>query len=354
MQKHPRLLSFRIFRVDEAIFHEQLITLSTQFYSTIVKMLSGYLENSKNFEKLRQDLADMRQAMLSKYGIQSESRFLIEVIDNVAKKFVARIWDDLYAIKKSLKAGECPTIDLGTSILKIEDRVNYASDDLGAIIVSVDAKPVCPPNFLKSLLGMDFAANPPIQMLKSNMEPGNCFAFRNDSAIVTIKLSQPVLIDQIGLEHISNKQTPGGDTSAAPKDFAVFAVTESRSVLLGKFRYDRLPTKLRQTFWVHSTEKYDTLRFHFNSNHGHPKYTCVYRIIVHGKIAIATIIAACINRSNRPGTHISNKQTPGEDTSAAPKDFAVFAVTESRGVLLAYRTENFDYYTIVKNCLKRN
>uniref|UniRef100_A0A1B0FCU2 SUN domain-containing protein n=1 Tax=Glossina morsitans morsitans TaxID=37546 RepID=A0A1B0FCU2_GLOMM len=244
-----------------------------------------YFENSKSLEKLRKDVDEMTQVVLANPGNPIESRLLSEIIDNAVQKYVTSIWDDLYAIKKALKTRQYPLIASSKSFSSIEERVNYASEDLGAQVISIDGQPVCPSNFLKRLLGMEFNANPPVQMLRTDMETGNCFAFRNDSAIATIKLSEPVLIDKIGLEHIAKKLTPGEDNRAAPKDFSVFAISENGDELLGKFRYADNQNKLRQTFDIlQSVKKYDLLRFHFTSNHGHPRYTCVYRIFVHGKM----------------------------------------------------------------------
>uniref|UniRef100_A0A1B0BWQ5 SUN domain-containing protein n=1 Tax=Glossina palpalis gambiensis TaxID=67801 RepID=A0A1B0BWQ5_9MUSC len=240
--------------------------------------------NSKKLERLRQDVEEMAHMVLSKYAGKGDPALLMDMIDRTVKKHLPKIWDDLYAIKKSLKAGECPSLASGRQVFKIDERVNYASDELGAKIIAVQAQPVCPSNFLKSLLGMEFTANPPVRMLESKMEPGNCFAFKNDTAVVTIKLPHLVLIDQIGLQHISKKQSPNEDTSNAPKDFTVFGIMGDRDVQLGKFQYGCIQSNLLQTFAVRSAEKYDLLRFHFNSNHGHPRYTCVYRIVVHGKM----------------------------------------------------------------------
>uniref|UniRef100_A0A1A9UZ28 SUN domain-containing protein n=1 Tax=Glossina austeni TaxID=7395 RepID=A0A1A9UZ28_GLOAU len=248
-------------------------------------VLSGYLENSKKLEKLRKDVEEMTQVVLAKPGARIESRFLSEIIENAVVKCVNSIWDDLYAIKKALKKQQYPLIASSKSFLSVEERVNYASEDLGAKVISIEGQPLCTPNFLKRLSGLEFEANPPVHMLRTGMEPGNCFAFRNDSANVTIKLSEPVLIDNIGLEHISKKLIPGEDNRAAPKDFAVFAISEHGDELLGKFRYADNQNKLRQTFGVlQSVKKYDLLRFQFTSNHGHPMYTCVYRIFVYGKM----------------------------------------------------------------------
>uniref|UniRef100_A0A1A9WJN2 SUN domain-containing protein n=1 Tax=Glossina brevipalpis TaxID=37001 RepID=A0A1A9WJN2_9MUSC len=244
-------------------------------------LISMNRHHSKMLERLRDDIDKMAHVMLLKSG---NPKCLKEMIDKGVEKHLPTIYDELYAIKKSLKEREYPGLASSKSILKIEGRVNYASEDLGAKIVSVEAEPLYSPNFIETLMGTEFVANPPGRILESKMEPGNCFAFRHGTAIVTINLPQLILIDQIGVQHISKKQSPNANIASAPKDFTVFAKAGNQDVLLGKFRYEWNQNKLLQTFGVQSTEKYNMLRFHFKSNHGHPDYTCVYRIIVYGKI----------------------------------------------------------------------
>lgn len=120
------------------------------------------------------------------------------------KKRLAGIWDELYGIKKLFKGGgEYSGLnDAGgeggtktkskIALAKIEDRVNYASEELGAQIIHVKAEPICSQNLIKSLMGMDFSSNPPIRMLRSSMEPGSCFAYKEDKAEVTIHLAHEV------------------------------------------------------------------------------------------------------------------------------------------------------------------
>lgn len=112
---------------------------------------------------------------------------------------MAGIWDDLYSIKKQIKGRDCASITGAAklnrnegALVKSDERVNYAAEELGAKIANVKADPICPTNILKSLLGMDFSTNPPIHMLRSNMEPGSCFGYSSREADVTIKLTNEV------------------------------------------------------------------------------------------------------------------------------------------------------------------
>lgn len=77
-------------------------------------------------------------------------------------------------------------------VAKIEERVNFAAEELGARILNVKAESICPTNILKSLFGWEFNTNPPVYMLRSNMEPGSCFGFRKSKAEVTVKLAAEV------------------------------------------------------------------------------------------------------------------------------------------------------------------
>lgn len=81
-------------------------------------------------------------------------------------------------------------------ILKLKDRVNYAAEELGAKVLNVNAEPICPPNILKLWFGMEYYTNPPVFMLRSSMEPGSCFGFRNAKADVTIKLAGKVRVSR--------------------------------------------------------------------------------------------------------------------------------------------------------------
>uniref|UniRef100_A0A1A9ZLK0 SUN domain-containing protein n=1 Tax=Glossina pallidipes TaxID=7398 RepID=A0A1A9ZLK0_GLOPL len=209
----------------------------------LVVAFSEYIINenlriSKEIDDLRENFEEMAYAMLSKPDVQNDRYMLMNTLDNIIKQVFSSVRDELYTLKRTVRGAECPNNALSKTRVKIHERVNYASEHLGAKVVSVMAQPLCSSNFFELLVGRKYWPNPPVKMLRSNMAPGNCFAFKDDRAVVVIKLPQPVMIDQIGLSHISKKQSPTGDVSSAPKDFTVFAVTENLDVILGSFRYD--------------------------------------------------------------------------------------------------------------------
>lgn len=109
-----------------------------------------------------------------------------------------------------------------------------------------------------------------------------------------------IFIDQIAVEHIRSKNSPTEDTSSAPKDFEIYVSIDNNRFLyfaincffvtflqgvrgdlvefsLGKYRFDNHPVRSLQHFTVIANDRIEYLRFTFESNHGHPNYTCIYR-----------------------------------------------------------------------------
>uniref|UniRef100_A0A1A9V1I1 SUN domain-containing protein n=1 Tax=Glossina austeni TaxID=7395 RepID=A0A1A9V1I1_GLOAU len=266
--------------VFRTCFHYMGFILLVGFFMYI--LITG-IRTSKEINELREDVEESIQKMLVKPHIQDGEQFFMLTTNNVIKRVLNSIWDELYVLKNVIKGPKCPNVDLRNLKIKFRERVNYASENLGAKVISVEAETFCLPNLFEILFRKEFWRNPPEEMLRSNMAPGKCFGFKEDRAVVIVKLPQPVLIKQVGLHHISERHSPSGDTSSAPKDFRVFALTEERNVLLGDFRYKDFQHKLLEMFDVYTVGKYDLLKIHFESNHGHPTYTCVYRFVVYGK-----------------------------------------------------------------------
>ncbi|KAM7352242.1 sperm-associated antigen 4 [Cochliomyia hominivorax] len=245
----------------------------------------------KKLDRLKEEVDDIAHLILQapQQG-KPESKFLTDLIDNSIKKRLAGIWDDLYSLKKQIKTRDCSASLMGGAktqkpkeMAQLEERINYAAEELGARVVNVKAEAICPPNIFQTLLGSEFATNPPVHMLRSSMQPGLCFGFKGNKAEVIIRLAAQILIDEIMVQHISKKQSPTEDISSAPKDFKVFGLHSDQEFQLGSFTF--LDNNQNQQFYsIRSKEKFQNLKYQFETNHGHPNYTCVYRIAVYGKL----------------------------------------------------------------------
>lgn len=153
-----------------------------------------------------------------------DSRELNSQIDSIVKRRFANVMDDIYNMKKQISGSNCvaqPSANNEAITLMPKTRINYAADELGARITNVQAKPIEGTNFFKSLLGLDFSSNPPINMLRSSIAPGACFGFSGSKATVSIRLAQVIFVEEIVLTHISKDMTPKICTDNAPKDFDV-------------------------------------------------------------------------------------------------------------------------------------
>ncbi|XP_067625399.1 SUN domain-containing protein 3 [Eurosta solidaginis] len=265
-------------------------------------LVSSNLDNGRKLGRLREDVDEIAHVVLHAGPGQGDTKHINEIIDGILKKRLAGIWDDLYTMKKQLRLTECTGRTAGAAThtqmgdsaegggggalkdLALPARVNYAAEELGAKVQDVKAEPLDHGNVVRSILGLTFSANPPINMLKPGMEPGNCFAYKRDKAVVTIKLAQEIYVESFELAHLCKGNAPNNDTTSAPKEFEVYGMTATtwKEVKMGEFTYTNQDPPA-QNFAVKCEGKYLYMRFKFKSNHGHPEYTCVYRIAVYGR-----------------------------------------------------------------------
>ncbi|XP_007659855.1 SUN domain-containing protein 3 [Ornithorhynchus anatinus] len=127
---------------------------------------------------------------------------------------------------------------------------------------------------------------PPDVILQPAVHPGNCWAFPGPQGHAIIKLARKVIPKAVTLEHISERISPSGNITSAPKDFSIYGLRdecEGEGIFLGQFMYDKTGTAV-QTFHlkVEVSEFLSCVKLKILTNWGHPKFTCVYRFRVHG------------------------------------------------------------------------
>ena len=61
----------------------------------------------------------------------------------------------------------------------------------------------------------------PRKVIQPGSSPGQCWAFKGTAGNVVIKLSNPVYVSDITLEHIPKSLSPDGNIASAPKHFEV-------------------------------------------------------------------------------------------------------------------------------------
>ncbi|XP_009979457.1 PREDICTED: SUN domain-containing protein 2, partial [Tauraco erythrolophus] len=175
-----------------------------------------------------------------------------------------------------------------------EDRVgmvDYALESAGASIINTRCSETYDAHTaVLSLFGIPlwYQSQSPRAILQSNVDPGNCWAFRGSQGFAVIHLSNVIRPTAVTLEHIPKALSPQGIIPSATKDFAVYGLKEEREeegVLLGQFTYDHDGDPI-QTFYLKgdAVGAYALVEFRVLSNWGHPEYTCIYRFRVHGEL----------------------------------------------------------------------
>ncbi|CAH8862703.1 unnamed protein product [Trichobilharzia szidati] len=167
---------------------------------------------------------------------------------------------------------------------------DYALESAGGSIIGIRCtKTYTEGASLLSIFGLPLVrlSNSPRTILQPGNNPGDCWPFHGSKGQVIIRLSNPINITSVTLEHLPKELAPTGRLDSAPKDFLVKALQseyDEDGVVLGTFMYD-VNDKPLQTFPVKEYSKpVQFIELVILSNHGHPKYTCIYRFRVHGNM----------------------------------------------------------------------
>ena len=141
-----------------------------------------------------------------------------------------------------------------------------------------------------SVWGIPFwwETNSPRTILQPGTSPGQCWAFRGSQGAVVVQLSSAIHITAVSIEHISSLLSPDGSIHSAPSHMSLSGVTEDREDFtpLLNFTYSATGDTV-QTFWLAapSQVKWRLVELSVHNNHGHPDYTCLYRLRVHGNVS---------------------------------------------------------------------
>ncbi|KAG1654911.1 SUN domain-containing protein 1 [Nymphon striatum] len=88
----------------------------------------------------------------------------------------------------------------------------------------------------------------PRKVIQPNVHPGECWPFVGAIGQIVLKLSHPIYVTGVTLEHIPKSLSPNGKIESAPKDFSVTALTDpthSEGFDFGNFSYEESGTPLQ-------------------------------------------------------------------------------------------------------------
>ncbi|CAG8629493.1 1986_t:CDS:2 [Racocetra fulgida] len=139
-------------------------------------------------------------------------------------------------------------------------------------------------------------------VITPSVNVGECWCFNGTEGQIAIRLSRSIVVTHITYHHIG-RQVSIDPISSAPKDFELWVVenadvnkkkerkndveyTEDFVHFLGEYQYD-ISGRSAQTFNVPESiainnKRVRSIMMKVKSNHENPKFTCLYRLQVHG------------------------------------------------------------------------
>nr|XP_046212607.1 SUN domain-containing protein 1-like isoform X2 [Oncorhynchus gorbuscha] len=171
--------------------------------------------------------------------------------------------------------------------------VDYALESGGGSILSTRCSETYETKTaLMSLFGLPlwYFSQSPRVAIQPDVHPGNCWAFQGSHGYLVIRLSMRIVPSAFSLEHIPKSLSPTGTISSAPRQFTVYGLDDEyqeKGKLLGSYTYQDDEDAL-QTYPVteENDKAYQIIEVRVLSNWGHPEYTCLYRIRVHGQPSV--------------------------------------------------------------------
>ncbi|XP_024243436.1 SUN domain-containing protein 1 isoform X9 [Oncorhynchus tshawytscha] len=171
--------------------------------------------------------------------------------------------------------------------------VDYALESGGGSILSTRCSETYETKTaLMSLFGLPlwYFSQSPRVAIQPDVHPGNCWAFQGSHGYLVIRLSMRIVPSAFSLEHIPKSLSPTGTISSAPRQFTVYGLDDEyqeEGKLLGSYTYQDDEDAL-QTYPVteENDKAYQIIEVRVLSNWGHPEYTCLYRIRVHGQPSV--------------------------------------------------------------------
>ena len=167
---------------------------------------------------------------------------------------------------------------------------DFALETAGGSILSTKCtEPYQVTTGVLSVWGIPFwwDTNSPRTILQPGTSPGQCWAFRGSQGSVLVQLSSPIHITAVSIEHISSLLSPDGNIYSAPSHMSLSGVRREEETVttLLNFTYSATGEPV-QTFWLPgpSEETWQLVELAVHNNHGHPDYTCLYRLRVHGNV----------------------------------------------------------------------
>ncbi|KAL5105992.1 hypothetical protein TcWFU_000006 [Taenia crassiceps] len=305
-------ISVRIGSIERLVqnLEQALQKLTSELASLQKTEASQQLISKARLEELMEEMKvtfseklalDLKQKIMKELAQTTETDPMtqVKVIDLIRRTVDEKLKETFGSAPKSttgnIPAGVLAYIDSVFEVLMADGtgKADFALESAGGTVVSTR----CTRTYTSfksaiSLFGITLAywSRSPNEILQPSTHPGECWCFHGSEGQAIVRLAVPVHVTGVSLEHIPKSLAHTGRIDSAPRDFLIKAL-ESDSAqdgeVLGSFTYEQDGKPIQYFPVVARSDGKPTLfvELVITSNHGHPEYTCVYRLRVHGHMA---------------------------------------------------------------------
>ncbi|CAH8652560.1 unnamed protein product [Schistosoma margrebowiei] len=205
-------------------------SFSTQVKETVLETIINELRDSDSMESalltyFRQVISTLARESVDKLIYNRHSELIPHSLEN--KATLAKMIDEALHRFAADRTG----------------LTDYALESSGGSIVGTRCtKTYTEGASLLSIFGLPLVrlSNSPRTILQPGSNPGDCWPFHGSKGQAIIRLSSPVIISSVTLEHLPRELAPNGRLDSAPRDFLVKALQSEfdDGVVLGEFTYD--------------------------------------------------------------------------------------------------------------------
>ncbi|XP_075972503.1 SUN domain-containing protein 3-like [Anticarsia gemmatalis] len=238
----------------------------------VMQLSRGLTDVNRKHEKLQGEMERMSSALPAVAAAAGRAKEALEPCRrNICRRQISDIFEyDRQMPDYALETAGAKILDTGDTIEHIiyESPVSWALHLLTAMMC-------------RECLGAR-------AMITPSTLPGECWAFKGSRGEATIRLLGTVKITGVSLEHIPAHISPTREISSAPR-LCQLEGLEYRSDPyphdFGSFEYDKEGKAIQFFEVVHPSNKgYNIVKLRILTNWGHPVYTCVYRVRIHGDL----------------------------------------------------------------------
>ncbi|UXI15166.1 scavenger receptor class B member 1 [Sarcoptes scabiei] len=273
----------------------------------------------KNFDEFEYKIQSLVAERIEKFKLKSDTE-LRDKIDSIKLHLLELINENYSKINESLmqkfdlkntfSSNEIQNSDIDrliqSALAKYDadktGETDYALESSGAWIMNTrcsETYELHPASY--KLFGVTLwrSSNSPRIVIQSGVVPGECWCFKGAEGRLAIHLSARIIPTAFSYEHIPIELSRDGHILSAPDRFIVYGLRtedDTAPLILGEYRYkmlnltenqQKIQDRLQRFPVIHiqtAQQTFDMIELDIKSNHGHPKYTCLYRFRVHGHL----------------------------------------------------------------------